>query len=356
MFLLFIFGLTALLSKNRPRPRFARVDWLVLSLFLLSAMLATLFSEDPGRSARYLWYLLTSLFLLVLVSSLQTKRQVHLTVAALALLGMVHLLTVLLSGTLSGASTAQEIIDRQPLVTLLVPNDALILGLCLPAILLTAGPMKKFGKHSSMLASIIYLALALYASFLLESKVALICLVTAVITLVAARSFQSQNHARARHPLLPGIFVAALMLTIVLAAWALGNQSTTRLGLWSHAVAGRGPAEILIGTGPNTFHYDPATAVTPFDEEPRQIPWTHNLYLEAYAEQGLLGLVAVLSISIIPIRRALAITDLPMRVFLFSCAATFFLLGLLEITLTRRFYLAFLVLVYGLSCAPALRR
>ena len=150
--------------------------------------------------------------------------------------------------------------------------------------------------------------------------------------------------------------LAASLLLLLTTAWYLGNQSTTRLGLWSYAIWKTSAAEVLIGSGPNTFSYNPARVETSFEEGEMVIPWVHNLFLESYSEQGLLGLVGILAMTIIPISRAIKTEDQAMRALIFASALTFCLLALVEITLTRRFYFAYLALLYGLSCSPAMRR
>ena len=76
-----------------------------------------------------------------------------------------------------------------------------------------------------------------------------------------------------------------------------------------------------------------------------------NLYLEAYYDQGLLGLMGILTLTIIPLIRAMRIEDRFLRAMLMASMITFCFLALFEITLTRRFYFAFLAIMYGLSIA-----
>ena len=78
-----------------------------------------------------------------------------------------------------------------------------------------------------------------------------------------------------------------------------------------------------------------------------------TLYLEAYYDQGLFGLVGILALTVIPVTRAVKIGDRAVRTLLLASMITFCLLALFEITLTRRFYLAFLVVMYGLARAQS---
>lgn len=355
-FFLVALGLAALLAKNGLRPRLGRMDYPVLSLFVAAACLATVFSDEPARSARYLVYLLSNIFLLALVASITSISRVRVILASLMFLGSLQLLAILISSAVLGPASPEEIIDYQPFVILLVPNDVLIAGLCLPASIVVLWQMNKQWKPASLFIITAYFASAVYASYLLQSKVGMISLLAALLAMAVGWKGFAQAGQRSGHLALRGIALAAVLILLASGAFYLGNQSTTRLGLWSYAVSQHSAAEVWVGTGPNTFSYDPTAVETPFEEEGRTIPWTHNLFLESYTEQGLFGLVGILAISVIPVMRAIRIENPALRSFLFASALTFFLLGLLEITLTRRFYFAYLALIYGLSCSPALRR
>ena len=110
-----------------------------------------------------------------------------------------------------------------------------------------------------------------------------------------------------------------------------------------------------MGSGPNTFMYDPARIDDPVEDGARVIPWVHNLYIEAYSEQGLAGLAGIILITLVPIFRTSRIEDRRMRALVFASSVTFCLLGLIEITLTRRFCFAYLAIMYGLSCSSVVR-
>jgi O-antigen ligase len=108
---------------------------------------------------------------------------------------------------------------------------------------------------------------------------------------------------------------------------------------------------VLFGAGPNTFLYNPTAIESEFDKGNLVIPWVHNLYLEAYYDQGMFGLMGILALTIIPLIRAMRIEERSVRAMLVASMVTFCLLALFEITLTRRFYFAFLAIMYGLSKA-----
>jgi O-antigen ligase len=198
----------------------------------------------------------------------------------------------------------------------------------------------------------LYVALSVYISYLLQSKLTLLSVLTVLLVLIAVRVVFKRNHSmeKYRHALIMGTF--GLLLSFGAVAWFLGNQSTTRLSLWSEAsTAHTTVPEVLFGSGPNTFLYNPFTVESGFDKGELVIPWVHNLYLEAYFDEGMLGLFAILALTVIPLLRAFRIKDKSARALILTSTVTFFLVALFEITLTRRFYFAFLALLYGLSIA-----
>jgi O-antigen ligase len=86
-----------------------------------------------------------------------------------------------------------------------------------------------------------------------------------------------------------------------------------------------------------------------FDKGDLVIPWVHNLYLEAWHDQGLMGLLPLIALTLLPMLRALRIEDRNVRTMILASMVTFILVALVEVTLTRRFYFAFLALFYGLA-------
>ena len=60
-----------------------------------------------------------------------------------------------------------------------------------------------------------------------------------------------------------------------------------RLPIWSHAWQ-TFLQHPLMGQGPHTFSYTSVDGI--------QVSWAHNLYLETLAEQGILGLAALLTL------------------------------------------------------------
>jgi hypothetical protein len=300
-------------------------------------------------------YLCLNIFLLALTASVKSERILKGVVASLALMGTVHLVTLLVSSTLPGTLMPEDLVARQPLVTLLVPNDALILGLCLPPVAYAMLPAHRRWLALGIAALAGYFLLAVYASYLLQSKTALVALLTALLASAAAWSglvrADLKPASKAQRSLL--IFLGGMLLLATV--WWMGNRSDTRVGLWSYALQQETIGEVLVGSGPNTFNYDPASIANPVENGERIIPWVHNVYIEAYSEQGLAGLAGIIAMTLVPIVRSTRIENRRTRALVFACAITFCLVGLIEITLTRRFCFAYLAIVYGLSCSPAVR-
>ena len=200
----------------------------------------------------------------------------------------------------------------------------------------------------------LYFALSVYASYLLQSKVALLSVMTAFTVLVVSKYWDGYTRGLPMSRLKAMASLVVLVLIISAIAWYLGNQSTTRMSLWYEAVTAHDSVtEVLFGAGPNTFLYLPFVTESGFDKGNLIIPWVHNLYLEAYYEQGLLGAMAVTLLTVVSLWRALGIKDPRIRALMTATIVTFCLAALLEISLTRRFYFALFALFYGLCAAQA---
>jgi hypothetical protein len=356
-FVLVSCGVLALFSHARLRPRLRRSDYLVISVLFSACVISTLQSGDSGRGARFLVYLSLNVFLLVLASGLHSKASVRVVAWCLAMVGTYHLGALLLVQLLASPGSPEELINTLGLATLIVPNDALILGLCLPAVALALTSTRATGRKTvAWIAVSAYIALSAYASYLLRSKLTLLCLLSASLTMVAVR-LSSKHFGRILHKrwaLVSG--VAALLLLLSFSIWFFGNQSTTRLTLWEVAATHHSTApEFLFGAGPNTFEYDPRLSTSRFDPGDQIVPWVHNAYLEAYYDQGLVGLGGFLALTVLPILRAVKIVDPDLRTLLLGSLIAFCMAAWFEITLTRRFYFAFAAIMYGLAGAQTRR-
>jgi hypothetical protein len=351
-FMLVALGLIAIYGGKGFQPRLERIDYIVIVSVIVLTGVSTLLSVDPTRGLRYLVYLCLNMLLLLLASTMDSRRAVRVVAGCLGLFGVLHLIALLASNQLSNTETPVSLVKYLQMATLIVPNDALILGLCLPSFIFFILTIDASKPTFAYIAVALYVSFSIYLSHLLQSKLTLISLFTAlfVLTVTSVTLGQSKKPEVHRVTVMLGTFGLLLLLSAL--AWYLGNQSTTRLSLWFMAsTAHTTVPEVLFGSGPNTFLYNPVTVDSAFDKGNLIIPWVHNLYLEAYHDQGLFGLVGILALTIIPLVRALKIEDRSVQAMLVASIITFCLLALFEITLSRRFYFAFLAIMYGLSKA-----
>lgn len=351
-FVLIALGLLAIYFPEGLRPRLDRIDYMVISLAIAATGISALLSVDPARSLRFLVYLCLNMFLLLLAASMVSLRTIRVVVGCLGLFGVVHLVALMVSSQNLSLTTASSLIRQLQMTTLIVPNDALILGLCLPslAFIMLGNNVRK--PLIPCIALTLYVAFSVYVSYLLQSKLTLLSLVVALLAMAVSWMTFSRREPLERHRATIMISTIGLLLLLSVSTWYMGNQSTTRLSLWSVAsTAHTTTSEVLFGAGPNTFLYNPTAIESEFDKGDLVIPWVHNLYLEAYYDQGLFGLMGILALTIIPLIRAMRIEDRFMRAMLMASMITFCFLALFEITLTRRFYFAFLAIMYGLSIA-----
>ena len=351
-FMLIALGLMAIYGRKGLQPRLERIDYIVILSVIALSGISTLLSVDPTRGLKFLVYLCLNMFLLLLASAMVSRRALQVVSGCLGLFGVLHLTALLLSYQFSNPETPGSLVKYLQMATLIVPNDALILGLCLPSFIFFILTIDTRKPTFAYIAVVLYVSLSIYLSHLLQSKLTLISLFTALFVLTVSSVTLGPGKKLEVHRVTVMLGTFGLLLLLSASAWYLGNQSTTRLSLWLMAsTAHTSVPEVLFGSGPNTFLYNPFIVDSAFDKGNLIIPWVHNLYLEAYHDQGLFGLIGILALTIIPLARALKIEDRSVRAMLVASMITFCLLALFEITLTRRFYFAFLAIMYGLSKA-----
>jgi O-antigen ligase len=281
-------------------------------------------------------------------------KSVRIIAACLGFVGITHLLAVLVSNYFANPATPDALIDSIPMTTLIVPNDAIILGLCLPPLAMILSGAGKYKTPVPWIAVSLFILFAGYASYLLQSKLSMLALTAATVVLLTTWPAPGRGDMskRSRPLVAAGIFGMLLLLSATI--WYSGNQSTTRLSLWTSAATSHDTAtEVVFGAGSNTFYYDPNHVESDYDKGDYLIPWAHNAYLEAYYEQGLFGLAGILALTVIPIKRASQIQNRTARTLILGSMISFSLLALFEITLTRRFYFAYLAIMYGMARAQS---
>src|SRR5262249_18393962 len=137
---------------------------------------------------------------------------------------------------------------------------------------------------------------------------ALLTLIVALVAFAVLGFGRRSTRIRWLLAMLAGLAVVAV------AADALGGfrlahkvatdwQGSGRVALWAAALAMFRDAPVL-GHGPTTFvlHYraylDALQLPAWIHVDPRVTPWAHTLYLELLAEQGIVGLLAFVAVSV----------------------------------------------------------
>jgi O-antigen ligase len=186
------------------------------------------------------------------------------------------------------------------------PNDLAVIPILLPYAL--SGMLVQGGWVARLLATLA-VALGLCSALVSESRNAWLGIAIGISTLLVLSG-------RRRALLgLGAVVVAGFLLAVAIdgagmrerAGSLLHWRAEGRIGVW--AVGWRMFEEApLLGKGVATFgdyylHLLPEVELPPgVQREERAIPWAHNLYLEALAERGLLGLAALLVIAAASLR------------------------------------------------------
>jgi O-antigen ligase len=114
----------------------------------------------------------------------------------------------------------------------------------------------------------------------------------------------------------------------------------------------------FVGHGPRTFVLSYQAYLEPTDDN-RLTPWAHNLYLELLAEQGVIGLLALIGILFTifsAIWRVLCILNLDRtneRIFatcVFASLMSYCVAGIFEISLIRQWAVMVLFLLAAVAC------
>ncbi len=267
---------------------------LLVLVFLVALGLSILFSEDIGRSVRLSASVLPAVLLFFLLAEhcngAQDIRLVYLTFSAVGLgLGSLLLwnawrhsgaeISVWTSGT------------RSPI--LVVPNDVAFLALVAPLSLVLLYNESRLVIKALATFSLL---LTLCAVCVFQSRIAM-------LTLIVSVTFTA-TLLRPRLGLVCG-FVVLLAGTLIdgLTGFPLARKFShlwdARISLWLAAWAMFLSAPFL-GHGPHTFallyqSYLHGLSLPPWlpTELHTVVPWPHNLYLEALAEQGVIGLAAL---------------------------------------------------------------
>jgi O-antigen ligase len=270
--------LAVLAPPHRP-VQTSRLD-IAIILWLGIQAVAVWFSADPKASFRLSAPLVPAILVYYLISThvrwVGSLRLVYLAISALAL----ALATVLLwtAWRFPWTSTYRWA-ARLGSPMIVVPNDFTFVALVMPLSALFLAP--RYGRAKRIVAGL-SITISLAAITLLRSRVSLL---TAFVSLTSFAALKRPRLALVAVTSLLLIFVAtdaALGFALLGKFFHLANDEgvTGRISLWS-------AAWVLFlespwtGHGPHTFVFE-------------SVRWVHNLYLEALAEQGIPGFLALL--------------------------------------------------------------
>lgn len=281
-------GCAALFTKRPAEKNSALL--LPILVFLAATAVSAGMSINPARSLLLSSALLPALALYFVVSDYFPRdehlRWLYLAHAAVALgLGVAILGVAWRRGGVIPYGFENWIADTgSPL--LIVPNDAAYLGVIAPfSLALLIAP----GRRTEKILAAASLLVVVLVTGLIQSRVAALAL---VVSLTAAAAF-----------LRPRLALPAAMAILILLATIDGLRGfplfTRIVSLWHPSMEqfwdARWPIwtkawntfleDPILGQGPRTFQYASADGIS--------VNWTHNLYLELLAEQGLAGLLSL---------------------------------------------------------------
>jgi len=277
--LLALLGILATVFRPRSIPSGTSPLVLPVLILLVVTVLTILHSQDIHRSMRLSAPILPAALLFFLITEhFHRLRDIRLLCLTFCAVGL-----GLATGLIWTAWRAPWMSTYQWAISLgspvfVVPNDATFLALLCPisAVLAFHAPRSK-----GAILAILAIGLTVCAICLLRSRAAMLTLIGSMTCAAAL--------VRPRLALACGLATVACLLLVdaCLDFRLLGKFRdpwhdegiSGRILLWSSAW-GMFLEAPLLGHGPRTFTY----AMT---------PWAHNLYLEALAEQGIVGLLAL---------------------------------------------------------------
>jgi O-antigen ligase len=329
------------------------IAW-ALGGFLLAGLASILLSEDPDRSWRMSRLFLPALLIFLLIAQFFDLDGLRRLCRALTLVVLGLSLALLWTAWNHAGLVPTRWVKALGSPVLVEPNDIALVPVILPfSLALLVLEARLWIKILAGLATL----LGAVTVFLLKSRLAVLAELVAMAAMVAAW--------RPRLALWLGGGAAALVLAVD--AWLgfpliakHGFALDTRLPLWLAAWRMFVDAPLL-GHGPRTFvlfyqdylNAAPVPAWLPPTE--RVAPWAHNLYLEMLAEQGILGLLALLGLGFVAAfsaGRIMRIGQGSIRIFaaaVLASLAAFGVAGILELSLIRQWVAVMLFLLAGIT-------
>ena len=334
--------------------------------FFASFAISIATSEDRGLSAGRAYFLpVAFLFFLaiqvVVVSWAPLRR---LSFVLLLVVGMIGVEGAYQAWNGSTLFSGQAPFAERIRAGLPHPNDLSMIPILLPLGLLV---VSEDGSKWRKVGASLTVALGTIAVGLSRSRNALVGLVV-----ILAVSLFASKHRRIWLPLVLTFVAVGSLVAFLDPQSAMHRlldpmqiQRDGRIGLWITA-AEIFEAHPFFGAGPFLFDrlypsfLEQVDLPSGYQPERGYIPWIHNLYLEALAERGIVGLGALLALVtasarqvLLAARMAKAESSRNLAVALFAAWSAFLVMGAFDLTFLKDWvWIVFLLLVSLSACAP----
>jgi O-antigen ligase len=352
-------GATAALHFS-PESRFRLWPWpnAWIIAFAASLVLSILLSGHPQRSLLLsLPFIPATLLYLLLSRYVKKGRGITIVQAGLSA-GAALIAVIVLLGSVYQRTDPTGLIKSLALPILVVPNDLLVLAICIPLILGCALATKQAFLKLFAAASII---LSLAAMVMVNSRSALLASAFGIFIVAV---FQ-----RVRWMWISLIGAAAGLLALdgargfpLLLKFAQAPQCDPRRPLWAAAVR-LWTEHPLLGYGMHNYRELYRDRIESFTlpacamGDERLTPWPHNLFLELLSSQGVMGTLPFAVLIVWGVNRsyraACHVND-PDRLFavgLLGSFGAFIFASLIELTFLRYWVIIMVATLIGLAAA-----
>jgi O-antigen ligase len=275
-----------LTSPKESTHAVPKLPLILVSIFLVSFGLSLLLSDDIDRSLRLSASMLPALLLFFMLTTCLNEKDIRFLYLSFSIVAFILATTSIWFAwkhnfSFEAHKEVHTLVHWSPI--LVSRNDLSFLSLIAPLslVLILRKPRSLIGAFATL--SIIFSAIAIVV---LQSRGATLSLIAA---LIAAAAF-----LRIRLALVLGLAIVSTTLVVdALLGFPLTERfvdllerpSPGRIKQWGVAWEMFTSAPIF-GHGPHTFALFNKT------------PWPHNLYIEVLAEQGIIGLISILSMLV----------------------------------------------------------
>lgn len=337
-----VLALCSAFAFNQPGTTFTLVrsaDHWPLLVFLLAALVATVFSVDPLHSLRVQPQFLPALLCYAIITTfVTTTSRLRFVCLGLLFSGLLTSIFVLLATIkMRGADPLLQV-RLLGNAMMIVPNDVLLMSVIAPIVLGLAWQ----GRRELRWLAALYILVNLLVGALVQSRQAVILLLFGLVVVATIM------RPRWCVPiLLVGIVVGAAVDALL--GWPLAGKifMFPRAYVW-HSAWVMFLDRPWTGHGPGMFnelyfvYLERAGYVLEQLGDRRTMPWAHNLFLEQLAERGVQGLLAMLVLLASSAARAARFLQgtggeslKPLRAGIFAGLMVMIAAGIGEATLTR---------------------